>query len=225
MFEKLINKLIKIQLQSCTINNNFDTKLKEENNFEIIVLKENNIYKIEISDYVHISEYIKKIESSYEYDILNLICNSVLWNNEKQKINKGIYYVINIANRLYNILFNDEIIIINERIKIELDEQTQKENITQERVITFYINKNDYQYYIAKHELNENTYYTRYYNKNRTYNLGVLELTKEETYDEINSVIYNLENIEEINNIIDIEILKNNILENLRQEHKYYKKI
>ena len=54
---------------------------------------------------------IVSITPRLDNNILNLICNSVLWTNEKQKINKGIYYVINIANRLYNILFNDKISI------------------------------------------------------------------------------------------------------------------
>ena len=153
----------------------------------------------------------------------------MLWNSNKQKVNKGTYYVITIDNRIYNILFNGDKIIIDERTKIELDEPTQKENITQERVITININKNEFHYFSAKHDKTGNTFYTRYYNKNRLYSLGALELHEEETYDEVNSVIHNLESIEGIENILDIELLKTNILEyldeNLPQRKKCYKKL
>ena len=84
-------------------------------------------------------------------------------------------------------------------------------------------------FFSAKHDKTGNTFYTRYYNKNRLYSLGALELHEEETYDEVNSVIHNLESIEGIENILDIELLKTNILEyldeNLPQRKKCYKKL
>ena len=135
--------------------------------------------------------------------MLDLLCNCVLWNGSKQKVNKGTYYVINTSNCLYNILFTDDTIDIEERIKIELDEQTQKENIIQDRVITFKFNKDEYNYFSAKHESDGNTYYTRYYNKNRALKFGNLELTEEETYEEVKSVIYSTHYMEEAENICD----------------------
>ena len=229
MFRELIDKLKakKKQLQSSTINNEtIETKpIEEENKFDITISSQNNIYKIEISDYISVGDYIEKMKSSDEFHILDLICNCVLWNSDKQKVNKGTYYVISIANRIYNILFTDEKIRIDERTKIEIDEQTQKENITEERVITFYSNKNEYHYFGAKHDKTGDTYYTRYYNKNRLYSLGSLDLSKEETYDEINSVIYNLEGVEGIANILDIELLKEHILKDLSKNLHQRKKI
>ena len=232
MFKILINnfKINKKQLQSFTINNNIDTKSLEENsNFEITISSENNIYKIEISDYISIFDFVDKKNSSDEYSILDLLCICVLWNNKKQKVNKGTYYVITVDNRIYNILFTYEKIKIDEQFQIELDEQTQKANITQERAISFNINKNEYHYFSAKHDKTGNTFYTRYYNKNKLYNLGALDLSEEETYDEISSIIHNLESIEGIETILDINLLKINILENLnknlKKRKKYYKKI
>ena len=177
--------------------------------------KNNNIYKIEISDYISIIDFVDKRNSSDEYKVLDLLCNGVLWNGRKQKVNKGTYYVINASNRLYNILFTDEIIDIDERIELELDEQTQKENIIQERIITFNGNKDEYHYFSAKHDKTEGTYYTKYYSKDKTYSLGRLELTEEEAYEEIDSVISNLEAINGITNILDIELLKEHILKDL----------
>lgn len=219
MFKGLIDKLktMKKQLQNYKTNNDVvqNKQIEEENKININISSKDNISKIEISDYISIGDYVKKMESSDEYSILDLIYNSVLWNSDKQKVNKGTYYVITIDNRLYNILFTDEKIKIDERTKVELDEQTQKENITQERLITFSLNKNEYHYFSAKHDKTGDTYYTRYYSKNRLFSLGKLDLTEEETYDEVNSVIYNLEGIEGIEGIVDIDLLKEYILKDL----------
>ena len=187
MFKELIDKLKlkKKQLQIYKTNiDNVETKSQKEKDNNIIVSKQGNIFKIIISDYLSIEEFFAQKNSRDDFSILDLLCNCVLWNSTKQKINKGIYYVINIENCLYNISFNDE--------KIEINEQIRKDNKIQERSITFYINKNEYSYYSAKHDQNGNTFYTKYYNKNKLYNLGALDLTEEETYNEINSIICNL---------------------------------
>lgn len=219
MFSELIDKLKakKKQLQNyVTTNETTESKpIEKQSDFEITISRENNIFKIKISDYISIDDYVKKMESNDEFHILNLLCNCVIFNSRKQKINKGIYYVISIGNHLYNILFTDEELIIDERTKIEFDEQTQKENITEERVITFKINKNEYYYFEAKHDKTGDTFYTRYYDKNRLFSMGTLDLTLQETYDEISSVIYNLESINGIENIIDTDFLKKQVLEDL----------
>jgi len=219
MIRELINKLKLKRQQLQKYNTNVDVieteKIKEEKEIDIKVSKQNNIFKIEISDYMSIGDYLDKIKSSDEYSILDLVCLSVLWNSGKQKVNKGIYYVINVDNCLYNILFTDEKIYVDERTKKEIDEQTKMKNITQERLITLYTNKNEYHYFSAKHEENRNTYYTRYYSKNRMYSLGALDLTEEETYEEVRAVIYNLENIEGIETILDVDLLKEHVLNDL----------
>jgi len=221
MLRELIDKLKskKQQLQKHEASNDvIETKqIEEEKEIDIKVSKQGNIYKIEISDYISIIDFVDKKNSSDEYKVLDLLCNYVLWNGSKQKVNKGTYYVINTSNCLYNILFTDDTIDIEERIKIELDEQTQKENIIEERLITFNIDEEKYRYYTAKHEQNRNTYYTKYYDKNRTYSLGALDLSEEEALSEIKEVFYNLEGIEGINNILDIELLKSYIADDLRK--------
>lgn len=227
MFKELIDKLKakKKQLQNYRIENNtMETKTVEQNKSHITISVQNKISKIEINDYISMEDYEKIMKSSEEYQILELLCNCVLWNSNKQRVNKGTYYVIIVDNRIYNILFTGDKIKIDERTKIQLDEQTQKENITQERAITLNINKNEYRYYSAKHDKTGNTFYIKYYNKNRLYSLGTLDLNKEEAYEEINSVIHNLENIEEIKNILNIPFLKTNILEDLGKSFQQRKK-
>ncbi len=219
MFKELIDKLKskKKQLQDYTITSeNIDNKPAEkQSNFEITVSSENNISKIIISDYISIGDYVEKMESSDEFHILDLLCNCVLWDSGKQKVNKGTYYVISDSNRLYNILLTDEELIIDERTKIEFDEQAHRDNITEERVITIKVNTNEYRYFVAKHDKTGSTYYTKYYNKNRLYSLGALDLSAEETSNEISSVIYNLESINGVDTIIDIELIKKRVLEDL----------
>ena len=223
MFKELIARLKqkKHQIQDYQTNNNdikTGIKVHEEKEVEIIVSSQNNITKIEIPDYVCIGDFVDKKNCGEEYKILDLLCNCVLWNSDKQKVNKGIYYVIIIDNRIYNILFTDDKIQIDERIKPIFDEVTNKENITQERVITYPPNQNKYRYYSAKHESDGNTYYTKYYNKNREYSLGTLDLTEEETFNEVASVISNLETIPSIETILDIELLKEQILKDLKKD-------
>jgi len=219
MIRELINKLktMKHQLQKYNTNNaTVATKpIEKEKEIDIKISKQDNIFKIEINDYISIVDFINKRNSSDEYSILDLLCNGVLWNGKKQKVNKGTYYVINTSNCLYNILFTDETIDIEERIKLELDGQTQKENIIQDRIITFKVNKDEYNYFSAKHESNGNTYYTKYYSKDKRNSFKNLELTEEAAYEEIASIISNLEAINGITNILDIELLKEHILEDL----------
>ncbi len=221
----MFKNLTKQKLQDNDTNNKTTKNaIEEQSDFEITISSENNISKIVISDYITIGDYVKKIESSDEFHLLDSLCISVLWNSGKQKINKGIFYVISKANRLYNISFTDEEIKIDERTKIEFDEQEQKENITEERIITFDITTNEYRYFGAKHDKTGSTYHTRYYNKNRLYSLGPLDLSAEETYNEIRLVIYNLESINGIENIIDIKMFKKQILGDLSKDLVQIKK-
>lgn len=217
MIREIINKLNrkKQQLNNYQVENNVVEMKPIQKEIDIKISKQDNIYKIEISDYISIIDFINKKNSNDEFKILDLLCNYVLWNGRKQKVNKGIYYIIKLDNCIYNILFTDGIIDIDERIQKEIDEQTQKENITQERVITFDINKDEYHYFSAKHESDGNTYYTKFYDKDERNSFGSLDLIKEEAYEEMESVISNLESIIGIENIIDIQFLKENILKDL----------
>jgi len=222
MFKELIDKLKlrKLWLENYKHNKTViqSDEINENKNIVINVTNEYDFYKIEIPYYISLEDYVNKMESGDEYNILDSLCNCVIYNSEKKKVNKGIYYVITNGNSLYNILLNDEKIIISERIKLAIDEETRKENITQERVITFYINNNKYNYFSAKHDSSRDTYYIKYYNKNRGYSLGELDLTEKETYEEILSVISNLEDIDKIDDILDINILKLYILDDLKNE-------
>lgn len=204
MLKELIKvlKIKKKQLENSLINDD----IKEEPTFNINISKDNNIYKIEINDYISIIDYLERMKSIDNYNLVNLISNNVLWNANKQKVNKGIFYIILDNNKLYNILIQNEILIINERVK--------KEDITEEKIISFNKINNNYDYCKFKHDKTGNTFYTRYYIKD-DFSLEKIAISKEEAFEDINSITYNLENIEEINNIINTKILKQHILEDL----------
>lgn len=221
MIKKFINKLKlrKLQLQKYKTNNDIinSEPIEEKIESNIKISKQDNIFKIEISDYISISDFIDKKMSSDEYRKLDLLCTCILWNGRKQRINKGTYYILNSTSCLYNILFTDEVIDIVERKNIELDDQTQKENVIQDRVITFKVRENEFDYYSAKHDEIGNTYYTRYYSKNKAIGLNIFDLDEKEVYDEVKSIISNLETIKGIENILDVEVLKEYVLKDLNK--------
>lgn len=215
MFKELINNL-KRKKQKLE---DYTTYVKPEEkigNVNISVTEENGFYKIEISDYISILEYIDMTEFGGIYNILSSISNAVLWNSRKQKVDKGIYYVINIDNHLYNIFINDEKIQIDERIQKEVDEERNKDNITEERIITFYVDSREYRYTSFRHDNTGDTYYTKYYG-HKGYDLGNFELSDEETFEDINLVLCNLSEIKNIESIIDINFVKEHILKDLSE--------
>lgn len=229
MLKELIDKLKRRKEKIETLTSQKEDIIKEKDTFEetknnINITQEGNIYKIEFSDYISFEDFDKLIKLNTDYNILDLICLTVSWNSNEKKANKGIYYVISFDNYLYNIFINNNKVIIDERKKIDFDEIVQKENITRERVITYYFNENTYHYYCAKHDSNRDTYSSKYYNKNRKYSMGALDLSDDEAYKEISSVISNLENIEDIENIIDLDLLKNCVLNDIGEDSIQLKK-
>lgn len=215
-------KIVTLTTQKEKIEEEKDTLEETKNNINIT--QKGNIYKIEFTDYISFEDFDKLMKLNTNYNILDLICLTVSWNSNEKKANKGIYYVISFDNYLYNIFINDEKLMIDERKKINFDEVDQKENITRERVITYYPNENTYHYYSAKHEANRNTYSSKYYNKNRSYSMGDLDLSDDEAYKEISSAISNLQNIEDIENIIDLDSLKKYVLNDLGESSIQMKK-
>ena len=84
--------------------------------------------------------------------------------------------------------------------------------------------KKEYTYYVAKHESNGNTYYTKYFNKNRGYSLGNLDLSDGEALVDLKEFLDNLERIESIEDIIDISLIKKVILDSFGEKSKVFLK-
>ena len=211
MIQELISKLKSKKQELIKVENTAAEVIEEEKEqSQILITKENNYYKMEISDYIEsVTKYSDRMNEIDEFGIEKLICNAVLWNSRKQKVNKGIYYVIVLDNSIYNIHFNDNNIKIDERIK--------KDDITEEKIIRIDTRNSDYGYTFHKHDSTGDTFHTRFFNKNG-FSFGKSDLSKEEFLEDINSLISNLQTIEEINNIFDINILRELIVNDLIKE-------
>lgn len=179
----------------------------EEKQFLNIKISENEgVFKVEISDYITIGEYLEGIK---QFDIENKLSNSVLWNSSRQCINKGKYFVFLHNGKLYNILINEELVIIEERSK--------KEEDVLERIIKFKTKDADYRYFSCMHDKNGSSYLTRYYSKNGT-NLINLELSSEEFSDDVTAMFANLEGSKDIEDIMDIDMVRRQIFEDLNKK-------
>ena len=210
--KELRNKLTsyKPQNKSLQITDNEKKQI-----FDIKISENNGIFKVEISDYINIVDYLERMKKIDTFDIDSKLTNSVLWNNRKQRVNKGVYFVFHHNNKLYNILINENIIKIDERTKIGEE--------TEEKIIEFNINYLDYNYFRCMHDKNFSSYLTRYYSKNNPVLIN-LELPQEEFYEDLSSILSNLETLENIRCIINIDIIKQQILENLNKKRIQNKK-
>ncbi len=199
MFEKLIRIRKKQKYQ----HKKEEQKI-EEPTCEIKITKENDYYIVTVSDYAPIQNFASN-------EILNLISNNISWDNKKQKHKYGTYYIINNNNEIYNILINDK--------EIRIDERIQFETHTHEKIITYDREKNHFDYFQCKHDKHGSSYETLYYGSEENgFFIKELELSKENTSDEINTILNNLNKYEFIQNILDINSLSQIINEILTKK-------
>jgi len=181
--------------------------------FNINIDKIDDVLKMEISDYISITDYVEKMKEIDKYNLLDLVCNSVLWNSKKQLVNKGTYYILSYDGRLYNIILNEEGLKLDERIKVD--------GITEEKVIRINSN-NDYSFSSLKHDKTGSTFYTKFYD-NSTLKMGRLELSESKAYEQIETLIKNLKEDERISDILDIEQVEN-VLKDIKKKSGQIKK-
>ena len=190
----MFKKLFKRKKPQNTQVNIIDTNTTEENkesSCEINISKNDEYYTITVNTYASINDFINN-------DDLILISNNISWNNEHQKHNYGTYYIIKNNNEIYNILINDKIIKIDERIQFE--------TYTHEKIITYDIKKNTFDYFQCKHDIHGSSYKTEYYNSEENgFFIKELELSKENVIIEINSIFNNLNKYNFIYKIFDID--------------------
>lgn len=208
--DKLRGKINKEPLQEPVV---YSEPIEEKPAFEILLSQENNFFRMDISDYITITEYVERMEEIDQFGIRALVSNAVLWNTKKQKVNQGTFYIIGVGNRLYNILLAANITMIDERTKVEDSTEDITEDITEERIVWVDTANNNYRYTLY-HHYGTDTLYTRYFSK-RDPEFGKLELSLEEFIAEINSIIANMEGIEGIESIFDINLLREYILGDL----------
>ncbi len=211
MFRELINKLLakknklkEISSQVEQIEEDENEKEEEEEVFDISLAQEGNFLKMEISDYVSVTSYIKRMQVIDYLGVERIIGSAVLWNVKKQKVSKGTYYAVIIGNRLYNFFMDGSIIKVDERIR-------RDDEVVEERIVNLDIEDDDYSFVLHHHESTGNTFFTRFFNKKGP-DFGKLDLSDEEFLKEIKQVIANLESIEGIDKVFDVNLLKKYIL-------------
>lgn len=211
MIKELIKKLKFRKQKLESLSNIVIDKFEEsgKNNYEIKISKENNIYKVEMNDYIPLSDYCEIMDEIDKDNISASIFASVLFNSDRQSTNSGTYYIIYKDNKIYNILINESEIHVAERTIIGEEKE--------EKIIYYSVDGNDYHYFRCKHDKIGSSYDTKYYSKNGTC-IPALELSREEFIDDINNLICNLKSIEGIENIYDIdsinEVISNNYTRN-----------
>ena len=211
MFKDLINKLKNKKQKLQDVKNTPKKEKLVEPKVDIEISKDNSILKMNISNDFPAIYYENKTKIIDKYGIVNLISNNIIIKGGRiVLIKKGTYYVLTLNNKIYNILIDGDNISIDERIKLN--------DITEERIISCNTTSNDYKYFSAKHDKGD-TFYTMYYDKD-DFDYGNLTFSKEEAYEEIKNVIQNLENIEEIKKVLNIDILKRYILDDIQTENK-----
>ena len=202
MFRELIDKYIrkKKHVEEISIQ-----QIEPKQEFDINISRCNNIFMLEVSDYITIGDYVERMHEIDNYNLLDLIGNAVLWNSKRQRVNKGTYYVIMHDGYLYNILLGEEETIIDERIKV--DDHTVEKHID--------LHKNgDYNFTHFKHDKVGSTYYTMYYSK-KGFPIKNFELSKEEAYELISDLLSRFELVPGSDNILDVNMFRDNVLDDL----------
>lgn len=207
MLKELIDKLKKKKEKLETFSNVHSEKTHEieKPNFEINILNQNNIYKLEISDYISLQDYRDRMDLIDKDNVADLIFMSVLYNSEKSSVNSGTYFVFQKENKLYNIMINERQINIAERALLGEEKE--------EKILQFLVDGSDYNYFRCKHDKMGSSYATKYYAKKGT-SMPKLELTKEEFVDDINTIIGALNDIDYIKEIYDVNTINDVISDN-----------
>lgn len=179
--------------------------IEEKQVFDISISRCNNVFMVDVSDYVTIGDYVERMHEIDNYNLLDLIGNAVLWNSKRQRVNKGTYYVIMYEGYLYNILLGEEETIIDERVKV--DDHTVEKHID--------LHKNgEYNFTHFKHDKVGSTYYTMYYSK-KGFPIKNFELSKEAAYELISDLLSRFELVPSSDNILDVNMFRDNVLDDL----------
>ena len=171
----------------------------------IQIFQEETFTKIIVEDYYTIQEYVSKMQEIDDIEIDKLLNNSVVWNSDKQKVNKGTYFVFKHNNNLYNILIQDNTIKLDERIPVGEE--------TSNKVYTF--NEEDYRFFRCIHDKNGSTYSCGYYNPKGSQILGIL---RDDFLRDFECTIQTLSSFGGIDNIINLENIRNSILKTVCNE-------
>lgn len=171
----------------------------------ISISSNDGIYIVNIDDNMDIYDYDRKIRKMDKFGVADMLTYNVLLNCKLKRINKGIYYIFQIEDSLYNVFVGDYIAI---------DETYKKEDVRYERIINYSSYINAYRYQQMEHDESGSTSNIKYYDSTSSKNdVGVL--SKKEASSLIDEMLTKLIISDKIKNIIDLELMKENILYSL----------
>lgn len=164
---------------------------------------ENNMQVIEIEDYTSVEEYA---DLSTKINLKDVAFN-IIWNTERQCINKGFIFVFRHMGKLYNILVDEGLTSINEKTFIE-DE-------TEERVLRIDFSKEDYYYAILKHNSIKSTTETKIFSKDNSLSFDPV-LPSRVALEEVTKLVENLQGVDGIENVVSIEKVNETVISDLK---------
>ncbi len=207
MLRELIVKLQQLRkktlcTQSSTLN---DSSLTES--FTIEVQENEGNTKVHISDFISIVDYANRMDELGASSVADKISMNILWNSSKQKIQKGTICVIQKDNHLYNILLDEDTVVIDLRIKFE--------DRTEEKILSCNKKSGAYRCVSFVHDQTGSTFYNKYYNPGIKIPEAFL-LSFGEVKEIIESIVMGLEDLESDFDF-DLNIIKQ-ILEDLERK-------
>ena len=134
--------------------------LAENKEFNIHIFMNNNIFQLYISDYISFLEYSERMKLIDILGIDKLLSNSLLWNADLQKVNKGNYYIALKNSKVYNVLINEEIVMISEL--------NNENNCKIEKIIKAELETGEYMYTKFNHNEFGSTFLEKHFSSNDT---------------------------------------------------------
>lgn len=138
-----------------------------------------NMHIIKIKKDLTMEEY-KKIKKSICCRNIKL---NVLWNSQKQCINKGTLFTFYSEENLYNIFLSDSF--------YKIDECHQANKICEEKILMVYPMNKEYSYTLMKHDQIGSTFFIRSFS-NMIYDSTDFDLSAKEAFQGIQQIIGNL---------------------------------
>ena len=185
-------KLNNITLYNCFSNN--DEK-------HIDVEAEDDFLRVHIGDYLSLGEYDEELGKINRQEVKKMISISLLWNNIRQKINKGEYYIIYCGDAIYNVWLDGE--------EVKIDERIQKGEEVEEKILSFNMSSGKYWFSFLRHNSIGSTYYVENFNKSEE---GIAGLN-DEVFDAIYEFICHFDMVRDIENIVDFDFIKKILFE------------
>lgn len=172
----------------------------------IIIEKGDNYFIMVVKDYMEVipySDIVDKIDPDKTSDNISF---SLLWNTERQKINKGTFYVIWANDKKYNIWIDDADIKLDERIDVGEEKH--------ERILSVNKKTKKFHFTFFKHDEIGSTFYTMYYHMGNVL-IPSMNFSKEEAKREIGELLASFSSVEDIDAILEIDEIKEIILNEL----------